>query len=115
MLVCTAAVAKEYRSADEVSLPPVSQRQIIGTWFDKDTNCTRSFEEVTKKVYYVLRCSDGSGGNSGIELVRMGNKFRSKRGSSHGDYYLVEAGGKLGIYDDQGVIDTLPRHPSLRP
>jgi len=114
----SAAVAggKQYRSPDEVVLPPQSQRQVIGTWYDKDTNCTRSFESVNKAVFQVLRCSDGSGGDSGKELQQSGGtKFRAKSGSRHGDYYVIESDGKLGIYDSQGVIDRLPAHPRLRP
>jgi hypothetical protein len=110
------AAGNHYRSPDDVTLPPISQRQIIGTWFDKVTRCTSSFEQVKKQVFYVLRCSDGSGGNEGREYLRVdGNKFLPKQQSRTGDYYVIQAGGNLNMYDRQGLIDTLPRHPTLRP
>lgn len=117
-LVSSGAIARgiDYKSKDDVTLPPQDQRTVVGTWFDKDTRCTRSLEEVKKRVYLVLRCSDGSGGNDGREVVRTGkSKYAKKESSRTGDYYLINKDSTLGIYDNQGIIDTLPRHPTLRP
>lgn len=110
------AAGGSYKSKDDITLPPQEQRLVVGTWFDKDTRCTRSFEEVKKRIFLVLRCSDGSGGSDGRELVRISQfKYKKKEKSRTGDYYLIHADGTLGIYDSQGVIDTLPRHSALRP
>ena len=110
--------ATTFRGPDEVDLPPVAQRQIVGTWLEKigQTTCTKGIEKVKAKLYLVLRCDDGSGGNTGNELVGVNaTKFRPKASSRNGDYYIVSATGELQIYDKQGLIDVLPKHSALWP
>ena len=104
-----------YRSPDEVTLPPQSQRVVVGTWFDKDSHCTRSLERVKAKVFLVARCSDGSGGDTGTEVrAQQGQRYASLT-STHGDYYRIEADGQLGVYDREGLVDKLPKHATLKP
>lgn len=58
---------KEYRSSDEVTLPPLNKRKVLGTWMGMRViggTCSRSFEEVNGRVYEVVRCSDCSGGGA---------------------------------------------------
>lgn len=108
---------KEYRSSDDVDLPPLGQRKVIGTWLKSSVSgsCTRSFESVNRKVYKVVRCSDGSGGKTGQEISQVStNKFLS-RTSSTGDHYVILANGNLSIRDKDGEIDEEPKHAGLLP
>jgi hypothetical protein len=102
--------AATYRSPDEVDLPPIEQRQIIGTWQDEiaGTICTMGIEKVNSKFYKVQRCADGSGGSTDIELVKISDrKYKPKTASRNGDYYLIDNSKNLGIFDNQGIIITL--------
>lgn len=108
---------KEYRSPHDVDLPPLEQRKIIGTWLTTSISgsCTRSFESVTGKVYDVLRCSDGGGGNSGRLLTQASPTRFLSRTSSTGDYYVILKNGDLSRRDKQGEIDVEPKHATLWP
>jgi hypothetical protein len=100
----------QYRSADDIDLPPISQRKIIGTWMMVDSPCTRSFEEVKGEVYDVARCNDKSGGNTGRKVARVNaTAFRSfKPGST--DHYVIQKDGTLSVRDRDGEIDRLKKH-----
>ena len=104
-LTCFAAPLLEYKSKEDVTLPPLGARRILGTWPTAalpPIACTRSFEEVKGKVYDVIRCSDGSGGNDGRELTRVSsNKFFS-RTSTSGDHYVILKSGDLSVRDKDG-------------
>ena len=116
--VSSVASAGTYRSPDDVDLPPIEQRQVVGTWLEVvgKTSCTKGIERVKAKYYRVLRCQDGSGGTTGTELTKTSStKYRPTAGSSNGDYYVIDSGGDLGVYDNQGIIDTLPKHSKLWP
>lgn len=107
---------RDWVSPDEVRLPPVEKRKIIGTWLNRAFRVTRSFEQVGSQYYEVLRGSDGSGGDTGKPILKIGNnKFRKKDSSRNGDYFVIEKDGSLGIYDKDGHIDTLPKHTGLYP
>ena len=114
--ICCAGT-KNYQSPDEVNLPPVEQRQIIGTWVTSSLSgvCTRSFESVRKKTYAVLRCSDGSGGELGKELTKVSNEKFVSRSSSSGDHYVILANGNLSIRDRDGEIDVESKHVGVWP
>ena len=92
--------------------------QPIGTWLG---SCARSIEFSKSKNSYFLtnRCSDGSGGKDGDELSKFSKgglqTFKKKQGSDHGDYYVIEKDGRLGVYDKAGLIEQLPRHAKLWP
>lgn len=107
----------QYRSKSDVSLPPLSERKVLGTWKVASVvlavECTRSFEQVAAKFYDVLRCSDGSGGNDGVLLTRAGaSKFLST--ANAGDYYVILQSGDLSVRDRQGEVDVLPKHAGLQ-
>lgn len=118
LFVCTSvSAADKYRSPDAVDLPPVSKRVIVGTWLEviNGTACTKGIEQVKAKYYKVLRCSDG-GGDTGIELLKInGTTYVPKAKTRNGDYYLINNAGELMIYDNQGWIARLPKHPTLQP
>jgi hypothetical protein len=114
--ICSAGT-KSFQSQEEVNLPPVEQRQIIGTWITSSLSgiCTRSFESVGQKVYSVLRCDDGSGGKSGKELTKVSKEKFISRSSTHGDHYVILANGNLSIRDRDGEVDVESKHADLWP
>lgn len=104
------------RSLGIEKLPPVEKRKLIGTWYDRDGGCTRSFEQVGSKYYDVLRCKDGSGGKEGAQVSRANSStFRPIPSRSSGDHYVIQNNGDLAVRDKDGLIDTLPKHSSLWP
>lgn len=103
---------KEYRSSDDVDLPPLGQRKVLGTWLTWSISgvCTRRFEGVNRNVYMVIRCDDGSGGKTGQEISQVSaNKFRLRTNST-GDHYVILADGNLSIRDYAGEIAVEPKH-----
>lgn len=108
----------EYKTKDDIALPPLNARKVLGTWLTASlppAACTRSFEQVAVKVYDVVRCSDGSGGNDGRQLTRVSaNKFLS-RTSTSGDYYVILKDGDLSIYDKDGQVGNEAKHVGLWP
>jgi len=98
--------------------PLPKDAQPIGTWMGA---CARSIEYSKAKNSYFMtnRCSDGSGGKDGDELIKFAkgelHAFKRKQGSNHGDFYVIEKDGRLGIYDKAGLIEQLPRHTKLWP
>lgn len=98
--------------------PLPKDAQPIGTWLG---SCARSIEFSKAKNSYFMtnRCSDGSGGKDGDELSKFSKgglqAFKKKQGSDHGDYYVIEKDGRLGVYDKAGLIEQLPRHAKLWP
>lgn len=112
-----AQVKKTYRSPNDVDLPPLEKRKVIGTWLTIaiDGSCTQSFEGVNKKVYRVVRCSDGSGGKTGQEITQVSAKKFLSPTSATGDYYLILENGDLAIRDKDGENAIEPKHISLFP
>lgn len=109
---------KEYRSGDEVTLPPVSQRKVLGTWMKTTltgVTCNRSFEDVKGRVYEVSRCSDCSGGKLGTPLIKAGANTFTRVDRRHGEYFKILPNGNLGSFDRQGLIDNYPRFSGLWP
>ena len=108
---------KEYRSPDDVDLPALDQRKIIGTWLKSSLSgsCTRSFESFNRKVYEVVRCSDGSGGKTGRVVSQASPTKFVSRTSSHGDHHAMLANGNLPARDKDGEIDVEPKHAGLWP
>lgn len=109
---------KSFRSSDEIDLPPLAQRKVIGTWYQGEViggTCSRSFEEVKGKVYEVLRCSDCSGGKTGTPLVKSAGGIFTKPGRRNGEYFKILPNGNLASYDRDGHIDTHPKLPGIWP
>ena len=108
----------EYKTKDDVTLPPLGARKILGTWLTTalpPAACTRSFEQVKEKVYDVVRCSDGSGGNDGRQVTRVtANKFLS-RTSTSGDHYVLLKNGDLSVRDKDGEVGIEAKHLGLWP
>lgn len=109
---------KEYRSGDEVTLPPLSQRKILGTWPNMKVigaTCNRTFEEVKGRVYEVVRCSDCSGGKTGTPLVKGADNTFTRPARRNGEYFKIMPNGNLASYDRDGLIDNYPKQSGLWP
>lgn len=104
---------KSFSLGTEVSLPPVKNRKIVGTW-DYGGSCTMSFEEVKGKLYRVLRCADCSGGSTGDPMTRSGSRFRLTS-DERGEYYTLTPDGNLSVSDSMGVADIFLKHSGLWP
>lgn len=113
----TKELSPEMKQLLGISLLPKDAKP-IGTWLG---TCARSIEfSKTKNSYFMTdRCFDGSGGKDGDELSKFSKgelqAFKKKQGGSHGDYYVMEKDGRLGIYDKNGLIEKLPRHSKVWP
>jgi len=98
---------------DDITLPPVKDRKIIGTW-NYENHCTLSFEEVRGITYEVLRCTDCSGGKTGQKIARKpGGVFQ--RQNRHGEYFRILPNGNLGSFDRNEVVDTYIKSNGLWP
>lgn len=96
-------------------LPPVRQREIIGTWVGMNTNITMSLERVKGKVYRVYRSAYCASSDRGELLqTRPGGQY-AVVDSRNGDYYQVMPSGDLGVFDRAGSIDVMPKHFALHP
>jgi len=95
-------------------LPPVRQREIVGTWAKPEFGLTMSIERVGKKVYRVYRSAHCASGDRGERLRENADHFYVVD-SSHGDYYQVQPSGELVIFDQEGRIDMMPVHFALHP
>jgi hypothetical protein len=96
-------------------LPPVRQRQIIGTWVGMDSNVTISLERVKGSVYRVYRDAYCASGDQGELLqTRSGGRY-AVIDSRNGDYYQVAPSGDLGVFDRDGRVDVMPKHFALYP
>ena len=118
--VCANAAAplQQYKTKDDVTLPPVSARKILGTWVTNalpPAACTRSFEQVAGKVYDVVRCSDGSGGEDGRQVTRVNASKFVSRTSTSGDHYVILQNGDLSVRDKQGEVGVEPKQAGLWP
>lgn len=104
---------KSLSFGDDITLPPVKDRKIIGTW-SYENHCTLSFEEVGGITYEVLRCIDCSGGKTGQKITRKpGGVFQ--RPDRRGEYFRILPNGNLGSFDRNEVVDTYIKHNSLWP
>jgi hypothetical protein len=100
---------------DGTKLPPVRQRDILGTWVDMNPNITMSLERVKGKVYRVYRSAYCASGERGELLKTLtGGRF-AVINSRNGDYYQMIANGDLGVFDREGRIDVMLKHAALYP
>lgn len=95
-------------------LPPVRQRELVGTWAESTFNLTMSIEKVGNKVYRVYRSAYCDSGSQGERLREAGDRYYVV-GSSNGDYYQIQPSGELGVFDNDGPIEQKPAHFALHP
>lgn len=88
-----------------------SSGSVIGKWLDDSPYLggTTIIERKNGKVILTQTFKDGSVLEKEMTEARHGSQTRydEKGGSSHGEYYLIESGGALGLYDSMGLIKTL--------
>lgn len=100
--------------SDDVILPPLRQRKVLGTWALHGT-CSRSFEEVKGRIYEVIRCAECTGGDTGTPLVKKSGNTFTRLDRRNGEYFKILPNGNLAVYDREGLIDTDPRLSRLWP
>jgi hypothetical protein len=105
------APGKSYKG-DNVTLPPVAQRKILGTWAHY-SGLTMSLEEIRGTVYQVYRDSYCSSGADGVALRNGGGGRYFRKESMTGDYYQILPRGELGVFDKDGKIDVYTPHNGL--
>lgn len=108
---------KSFRSLDQVDLPPIAQRKVLGTWLRSGlgTSYTMSFERANSKVFRVDRYPGGEGGGTGSELQQTNAKTFLRVGRSTGDNYVILSNGNLSVRDVDGEIEQLRPHKTLFP
>ena len=88
-----------------------STGSVIGKWLDDSPYLggTTIIMRENGKINLTQTFKDGSVLKKEMTEKRQGSRTRynEKGGSSHGEYYLIESGGTLGLYDGMGLIKTL--------
>jgi hypothetical protein len=85
--------------------------EIIGEWIDESpyVDAKYTFLRRSDKIFMIRKFKDGSG--SETEMVQKKHsrrlRFEEKRGNDFGEYYLIESNGNMGIYDNDGLINTM--------
>lgn len=80
---------------------------VIGKWQDTRPYADKSMilYEKNNKLFMKSTCKDGSSGD--IEFIKKkynDNNCYEPKQNKHNEYYLIEANGNLGIYDNEGKI-----------
>lgn len=96
---------------DEVALPPLSKRRVIGTW-EVWPEVAMSLEEVRGKTYSVLRTKYCESGSKGKLLKRSERKYIETSGKD-GKYYVILPSGDLAAYDREGYIESYEKQVSV--
>ena len=101
-----------------VSEPESPSRHVIGKWLAKDTLLGSPVGKITiyesnGKILWEWKFNDGS--TLVQELVERssskGRTFERKKGSSFGEYYVIDREGDLQLWDEYGHIMAAPRLP----
>ena len=91
-------------------LPDDSSREVIGVWLDKTpfigsrvTIYRQNGKLFLERTYY-----DGSSGKKEMaeKPSSKGRTFRTREGSSVGEFYLIDSQGSLQLWDDEGLFST---------
>jgi len=88
-----------------------SSGEIIGEWLDEAPYVGGKYTFLNKngKIIMIRKFKDGSGSEEEmIQKKQSGRlRFEEKGGNDFGEYYLIERNGKLGAYDNEGLIRTM--------
>ena len=91
--------------------PKTSLGEVIGEWLDETPfiGSKHTLMMKNEKIIMVRKYSDGS--HSEIEMIQKNQsgmlRFERKK-SRFEEYYLIERNGSLSLYDDLGLISTMP-------
>ncbi|MCI5123321.1 MAG: hypothetical protein D3925_02290 [Candidatus Electrothrix sp. AR5] len=97
---------------DLASKPKNISEKIIGQWIDRGALTGKyTFLERNNCIVMIINFQDGSNLEKEMtkktdELGRV--KFEEKEQNDFNEYYLIEKDSRLGLYDDQNHIRTLP-------
>ena len=94
-----------------MSKPKDSSAEIIGEWIDDSPYIGAKYTLVKRngKIIMSRKFKDGSGSKEEMIQKKQSGKlrFEEKGGNDFGEYYLIESNGRLSVYDNAGLINTM--------
>ncbi len=81
-------------------IPSSGPRHVVGTWFLKETGCTRSIEEVEERFYMVSRCKHKQP-DSGLPLQKINEQLYT--GKTTNWWYEITDEGVLKMRNARGT------------
>jgi len=88
---------------------PVSD--IIGEWLDETPfiGGKTTILKKNSKILMIRKFRDGSSSEKEmIQKQKSGKlRFEEKGGNDFGEYYLIDSRGRLAVYDNDGLINTM--------
>ncbi len=86
-----------------------SSGEIIGEWLDESIGAKYTFLKKNGKIIMINKFKDGSSSETDmIQKKQSGRlRFEEKVGNDFGEYYLIESNGRLAVYDNAGLINTI--------
>jgi len=94
-----------------MSKPKDSSGEIIGEWLDESPYVGAKYTLLRRngKIIMIRKFKDGSSSEKEmIQKKRSGKlRFEEKGGNNFGEYYLIESNGRLAVYDNAGLINTM--------
>lgn len=98
-------------------LPPVANRELIGTWLEKTGpyTCAISLEKVKGKVFLTTRCDNVCDESQGQPVQQISSKKFKVADGGQGYYLVILPNGNVSVRDADGEIQLDPKHASLWP
>lgn len=93
-------------------IPKTGERHVVGTWFLKETGCTRSIEEVGERFYMVSRCKHKAP-ERGLPLQKINEQLYTGR-TTNWSYEIID-GGALKMFNARGAEYYAKPHAGLWP
>ena len=94
-----------------MSKPKDSSGKIIGEWLDESPYVGAKYTLLKRngKIIMIRKFKDGSGSEKEMIQKKQSGKlrFEEKGGNDFGEYYLIESNGRLAVYDNAGLINTM--------
>jgi len=88
-----------------------SSDEIIGEWIDDSPYVGAKYRLLIKngKTIMIRKFKDGSVSEEEMIQKKQSGKLRfdEKGGNDFGEYYLIESNGRLSVYDNSGLINTM--------
>ena len=88
-----------------------SSGKIIGEWLDESPYVGAKYTLLKRngKIIMIRKFKDGSGSEKEMIQKKQSGKlrFEEKGGNDFGEYYLIESNGRLAVYDNAGLINTM--------
>lgn len=94
-----------------MSKPKDSSGKIIGEWLDESPYVGAKYTLLKRngKIIMIRKFKDGSGSEKEMIQKKQSGKlrFEEKGGNDFGEYYLIESDGRLAVYDNAELINTM--------